>query len=56
MEELLPIPKITTFVPHSTIDNESCGRASKPMLYPIYSYLPGSGSCLFLVNFTAPNK
>ena len=31
IEEALSIPKITTFLPHLSFDNNNCGRASNPI-------------------------
>ena len=52
-DELISAPKITTFFPMLSSDNENSERESSPIPYPLYLNLSGS---VFLVSFTAPNK
>ena len=48
-DELMSIPKITSFLPMLLSGNETNERESNLMLWPLYLYLPGSS---FLVSFT----
>ena len=52
-DKVLSTPKITTLLPHSSIDNENCERASNPLPKPLHLYLLGSA---FLVNLRALNR